>query len=254
MFRQYLILILLVAASCTKNTDEVETAIEGKTAASIKGQIIAFADSIDTFSKGSVKQESLVYTINDYSFHISRYIRDSRVSLYIEHGYSARSGSVESRYYLKNGKVVLYSHRLQNPGNPFPYKEVREFYPHGGLTLADYRTAKTTEQFAIAGFKPGILASRNIKADIKKLNDAIYQRGAFDLTLEGITQYPGAKYLILSSKKFNSYRAALLIQKEDALIKAVIADPERYKGRKVDLEWDLKDRNQALYVSGRLSD
>lgn len=252
MFSKYLIVLLLVAASCSKSKSKGESGIEGNSVASIKQQTLAFTDSIDLFSRNGVKQESLIYTINDYSFYVSRYIRNSIVALYIEHGYSAGSGTVENRYYLKNGKVVFYSQTTLDPDNPFPYKQIREFYPHSGLRLSDYKIGASPERFDTAEFKPRKPGNRSIKDEIKKLTDAIYQRGAFSLTLEGITQYPGAKYLILSSNKFNSYRAALLIEKEDALIKSVSADPERYKGRKVELEWELKGRNRALYVSGRL--
>ncbi|HEY1010011.1 MAG TPA: hypothetical protein VGE58_07870, partial [Daejeonella sp.] len=252
MIRHGLILILLIAASCTKNTDEAQTYHGREKIALIKEQIIAFSDSINTLVKGSIEQESLIYTINDYSFHVTRYVRGSDVSLYIEHGYSASSGRVENRYYLKNGKVVLYSHYLNNPQSLVPYKLVREFYDAGELLLSDHKTAKTADELDSTAFVRRIARRTDRNTDIRTLNEAVYQRGAFNLSLEGITQYPGAKYLILSSNKVNSYRAALLIKKEDALIKSVIADPEKYRGRKVDLDWKLEEQNQALYVSGRL--
>ncbi len=254
MIRHYLILILVTIASCTKNTDEVKTYVKPQTTTSIKNGIIAFADSVNTSSKGSIKQESLIYTINDYSFHVSRYVRNSEVSLYIEHGYSTSSGTVENRYYLKNGKVILSSHNTHNPGSLLPYKTTRVFYNNGGLIGSDQKAAKTTDDLAVADYTANKIGYSDIKADIKKLNDAIYQRGSFDLTLQGIAEYPKAKYLILSSNRFNSYRAALLIKKEDILIKSIIADPEKYRGRKLNLKWNLKDPKQALYVSGRLSD
>lgn len=254
MIRHFLILILFTIASCTKNTDELKTYVTPGTIAAIKNGIIAFADSVTASSKRSTKQESLIYTINDYSFHVSRYVRNSEVSLYIEHGYSASYGTVENRYYLKNGKVVLFARNAHNPDSLLPYKAMREFYNNGDLVGSDQKVAKTVDELAVEEYKVNRPGYRDIQADIKKLNDAIYQRGSFDLTLEGITEYPKARYLILSRNRFNSYRAALLIEKEDDLIKSIISNPEKYKNRKLDLKWKLKDPQQALYVSGRLGD
>ena len=88
--------------------------------------------------------------------------------------------------------------------------------------------------------------------DMKKLNDAIYQRGQFDLVFDGITEYPKAKYLIFSRNNINAYRAPILVEKEDDFIKAISLNPEKYRGRKLKITWTLRNPNEAVYVSGGL--
>ena len=89
-------------------------------------------------------------------------------------------------------------------------------------------------------------------ADLQLLDQALSQTGRFNLVFEGIADYPQARYLILSRDELNAYRAAILLENEDELAKELVSNPEKYKGRKLDLEWMIRNEEEAVYISGRL--
>lgn len=218
----------------------------------LREDILAFADTVNNLSKEAIKQESLIYTLGDYSFHISRYIRNSEVSLYIEHGNSGDYGNTEKWYYLKDGKVVLSIHTSKNTMVYLPFKTERTFYKNGELLYSERKEANTRQELTSLNFRQNEIPSEDIAEDMKKLNDAIYQRGKFDLVFDGITEYPKAKYLILSRNNFNAYRAPILVEKKDDFIEALFSNPEKYRGRKLKIIWALREPNEAVYVSGGL--
>ena len=248
----FLILVTLLFAACNKNSDQVKGSINAASGQLLKEEILAFADTVDNLSHWINKQESLVYTLGDYSFHVSRYLNNSQVSLYIEHGSSGDYGYTEKRYYLKDGKVVLYIKVQKNSMTELSFKTVRTFYTNGDLFYSDQKSAKTENELDSLSYQVNDTPEVHIDDDMKKLNDAIYQRGQFDLVFDGITEYPKAKYLIFSRNNINAYRAPILVEKEDDFIKAISLNPEKYRGRKLKITWTLRNTNQAIYVSGGL--
>lgn len=247
------IIILIVLAGCNKNTDSVKTFIDSPAGQLIKNKILALADTVDILSIGSVKQESLAYTQNDYSFYVSRFIRSPRVSLYIENGSSHNLGKIENRYYLQDGQVVLLVNNMYNSNSAVPYKTTRTFYQNGDPLFSDRMESASADSMQNNSFKENDTPYPNASIDLKKLNDAIYQRGPFDLVFQGITEYPKAKYLVLSKNNFNAYQAAILISKEDEFIKAVQINPEKFRGRKMEIRWrPNKPGGEVVYLSGNL--
>lgn len=250
--KYFLILITLSFAACNKNSDHIKSSINTAAGSLIKEDILAFADTIDNLSRWIDKQESLVYTLGNYSFHVSRYLNNSQVSLYIEHGSSNDYGYTEKRYYLKDGKVVLYIKTRKNTMSELPFKTTRSFYADGDLLYSDQKSAKTENELISVNYLVNNTPEVHINDDMKKLSDAIYQRGQFDLVFFGITEYPKAKYLIFSRNNINAYRAPILVEKEDDFIKAISLNPEKYRGRKLKITWTLRNPNEAVYVSGGL--
>lgn len=248
----YLFSILLFSlAACNKNTDQLKTSINSVSSNSIKENILAIADSINKISVRAQKQESLIYNLGDYSFFISRFIQNSEAVLYIEHGKSGEYGHTEKRYYLKNGMVILLEQSSKDNKVYLPFKTERTYYNKGQPIYSERREARTAGELSGMNFKQQP-ASGNILKDMKKLNDAMYQKGDFDLVFEGITEFPKAKYLILSKRNLNAYRAPILVEKKDNFIEAIATNPEKYLGRKLRITWDLRKPNEAVYVSGSL--
>ena len=248
----FILLITLSLAACNKNKDQIKSSLNSAAGQLLKENILSFADTVNNLSKGAIKQESLIYTLGDYSFYVSRYVRNSEVSLYIELGNSGDYGNTEKRYYLKDGQVVLLVHYSKNMMVYLPFITERVFYKNGQILYSDCRESKTWRELRSLNFMQNEIASQDIVEDMKKLNDAIYQRGKFDLVFEGITEYPKAKYLIFSRDNFNTYRAPVLVEKKDNFIEALFSNPEKYKGRKLKITWALREPNEAVYVSGGL--
>lgn len=253
MAKYCLLAIMICIACCSKNSERMSTSVHSVPGQLSKTSILNYADSIDHQVKNAIKQESLVYTLGDYSFYVTRFIRNSKVLQYTETGRSATLGNTEKTYYLKEGKVVLLVHQLKSPGKSEPLLNTRTFYAGDEQLFSEQKTAKTDSALKESAYLQTGVNNTDIDRELRKLNDAIYQRGSFDLLLEGITEYPRAKFLVLSRNSFNSYRAALLLEKEDDLVRSIISSPEKYRGRKLDLSWDLRDRARAVYVSGRLA-
>lgn len=250
--KYFILLITLSLAACNKNTDQVKSSLNSAAAQVLKENILAYADSINNLPESAIKQESLIYSLGDYSFHVSRYIRKSEICLYIEHGKSGDYGYTEKRYYMKDGQVALLLHNSKNTQVYLPFKTERRFYKNGQIVYSDRREARTRKELSLLQFQQNEVPSEDIVYDMNKLNDAIYQRGSFDLVFDGIAQFPKAKYLILSKKNFNAYRAPILVEKKDEFIEALFSDPEKYKGRKLKITWALREPNEAIYVSGGL--
>jgi len=248
----FFISILVFVISCNKNPDQTISLEVPGSANFIIQRILTYSDTVDHLSNAASKQESLIYSLRDYSFHVSRYVRNSEVSLYIEHGNMGEQGHSEKRYYLKDGEVVLLTEHLVLARNEQPFRINRSFYQNGDLLYSDQKIGKTENELKTKEFRMSILPEGNIRADLKKLNDAIYQYVEFDLVFDGITEYPKAKYLIFSKNKFNAYRASVKVEKEDDFIRAIFSNPEKYRGRKFKINWDLRRPAQAIYVSGRL--
>lgn len=250
LLKFFLILLAIFITSCNKNTDRIGRSEDAVSDKYLIENILAFSASVDHLSKGAVKQESLVYNLGDYSFYVSRYLRNSVISLYIEHSRSGEYGQTERRYYLKDGKVVLLIQKVKFILDDIPFRTIRSFYQNGNLIYSDKKTALTELDLQTAKYKMTEVPNHNVTEDIKKLKNAIYQREEFDLVFYGIAEYPKAKYLILSRNKFNAYRAPILVEKEDDFIKAIFSNPEKYRGRKLKISWTLRKPNEVIYVSG----
>lgn len=253
-FRYFVFVVFTFLIACTKNKEQVKISIDSAPGQVIKQSILSFADTVNVQSRQSTKQQSLIYSLGDYSFHVCRYLKDSKVSLYVEHGHSSDGSESENRYYLEEGEVALRLENLFNPKGQLPFQTVRTFYRDGKLLFSEQKSANTRHELAAIPYRVNDGSEANVNEEMKKLNDAIYQRGRFDLKLEGIAEYPKAQYIILSQNGLNAYRAAVLIERKDDFIKAIIANPEKYSGRKLQLTWNLKDQNKAVYVKGRLAD
>src|SRR5688500_18634343 len=126
MLRPYVILLLLVIASCTKNAEEV-IKVDPDSRQSFLKELIAFTDTANHLPHRSIEHNSLVYTQNDYSFYVTRYVRNSEPFLYLERGYSTIRGDIENKYYLKAKQIVLSIQDTYNSRNALPFKTVRTF-------------------------------------------------------------------------------------------------------------------------------
>lgn len=242
----------ILAASCNKTqTDHPQSGI--RSSAEIDEMAIKkYADSVNNLLPELQKQESLVYTLGDYSFYAEKYTMNAKPVLYIEHGNSGEYGNTEQRYYLKNGEPVLYISSTESEQTGSGFIAERAFFRNEILFYAENKSAATSGEFANASYTQSESVSVDFKKDLSKLENAIKQRAEFDLVFEGITEYPKAKYLIFSKNSINAYRAPVLIEKEDDFIREILANPYEFRGRKMLINWKLVNVNEVEYISGSL--
>lgn len=242
----------ILAASCNKTqTDHPQSGI--RSSAEIDEMAIKeYADSVNNLLPELQKQESLVYTLGDYSFYVEKYMMNAKPVLYIEHGDSGEFGNTEQRYYLKNGEPVLYASSTESEQTGSGFIAERAFFRNEILFNAENKSAATTDEFENASYTQSENVAVNFKEDLNKLENAIDQCGEFDLVFKGITEYPKARYLIFSGNGVNAYRAPVLIENEDDFMREILANPDEFRGRKMLINWKQVNVNEVEYISGSL--
>lgn len=215
--------------------------------------ILAYANSIDRQTGIMQKQQSYLYSSGSYSFSVSSYTLNKEPSLLIEQGRnSEEQRSTEIRIYLREGRPVLL---LEKVLQEKPYRHIvlkRSFFQKDTLLIAESKQANGEAELNAMRFMPAPPGSLNLKAELNKLNSALAGKGRFDLNFEEVIDYPLAKYIVLSREGLNAYRAILRIMKEDELTRSLSSDPQRYRGRKLNLNWKFGTDKQMLYISGNL--
>ncbi|WP_374166405.1 hypothetical protein [Arcticibacter sp. MXS-1] len=215
--------------------------------------ITAYGDSIDANLAQFTKQQSLVYERGDYSFSVARYSKDNAPVLYVERGSAGESGDSEKRYYLKDGKVVLYSERTSGPAAAPAASLVKLYYRNSVLFNGFIKKGSSETELEQARFQPYRGGGRKAAdQDLPRLEDAVSQKGEFDLVFESVTEYPRARYIVLTRERFNAYRAVIRADKEDEFIRELASNPMKYQGASLHIKWNVTADNEAVYKEGTL--
>lgn len=248
-FTRLIIILIILAGSCSRqNPDHPQAEKESAGVLLNKQQILNYKDSVNGLIGQLNKQQTLIYTLGDNSFYITRYSSNGEPLLYIKKSKNNEYDSMEERYYVHNNHLVLYSKNSREItsgeilSEQYFFRNNILFYSKSGQSDNDHTVPDTV-----------IKEEREEKtADLKQLEQALNQTGKFNLVFDGIADYPQARYLILSRNELHAYRAALLMENEDELAEELISNPEKYKGRKLDLKWKIRNGEEAVYISGRL--
>lgn len=246
----YITLSLTILTACNESTDDDSARDRSTMLKDFRHNTIIFKDSIDQLLPGSTVQKSLIFSKDNYSFYASRHLDNRNIFLYKEIGILGNSNFIEKRFYLKGGDLILFELYEKNDPDSALASTLRSYFRKGKLVISESDQSveyQTEELFSSTGHE-----SRKILEDLQKLRDAINQKGEFDLVYDNFAYYPKARYLILSNDQINPYRAAIRIEEADDFIKMILSNPEKYKGRKLNLKWHLREPFEALYLRGRL--
>ncbi len=240
--------MLVWIASCVKTVEErYGSEISDNQSIISPEDIISYADSIDLHQEGINRQVSLIYSRGNQSFYVERYLKQNRSVLYVEHSNGTENGSSTSNLYLIGEKPVMLVKSFINRRTNKARTERYIFTP--GKTIADYKEAPY--QDGLTPFSPLSAGSIDTEALLRKYEDAVDQKGDFDLNFEGIAEYPKARYLILSKPGYNTYRSAILLETRDEFINALAMSPEEYRGKKLLLDWRIRNDHEMIYISGK---
>ncbi|TZF83045.1 hypothetical protein FW774_12130 [Pedobacter sp. BS3] len=212
--------------------------------------INTYVDSVNATLNQAEKTSSLVYTLGDSSFYVTRYTYNNAPVLYEETCDKAELGYSKRRYYLKDNRVIFYSENSKATPSDKPYRIIKEYYRNDVMFYAEEKQG-TEQDIASLPFTETNVATAQSQTRLARYEDALNQRGKFDLFFEGITEYPKARYLILSRKEINAYRAPVLIPDDDDLIREIAGNPNKYRGEKLYLTWKIVN-GEAVYQSGKL--
>ncbi|PWG81008.1 hypothetical protein [Pararcticibacter amylolyticus] len=245
--------IIVCIISCNKlQSDHPQAKLAPEANTLSEEDIKMYEDSVNLILPELQKQESLVYEQGDNSFYVIKYSHNGEPVLYVENEDNGEYGKSEKRYYLKERRLLLYTENTQSYNTSERLMQNRLYFRGNTLFSSLQKTgpdAKSLHSETLKAFTP---KEREQYLEIPEMEDALNQRGKFNLVFDGITQYPKARFLILSRGEFNSYRAVLRIEKEDELINELSSDPSRYTGTKFDLNWQINSEGEAVYTSGRI--
>lgn len=215
-------------------------------------EISLYADSINALLPNCEVKNSMGYTKGDYTFQVIKYIYKGQPVLYVESGDSGEYATTEKNYYVKDNKPVLLKEKLviANMPEPFQYKQI--YFKQGQAFHSERKSGLTTFEIQNKKFEKSETDSFDHDLALKTFEDALNQRKEFDLVFEGVAECPKAKYIILSRKEANSYRAPVKVEVEDEFIQELCANPLRYRGEKLEINWSTNESNEAVYSNGRI--
>ena len=216
-------------------------------------QIDFYVDSLKTLIPGCNVQKSMVYSFGDHSFHVTRYSHQGKPVMYVERGSSGDSVNFEKHYYLKDKNVALLTESSFTESSEYPFSYSEVFFKEGevfflaqrkGMTPGDHQAQPCRK----TNMKPKI----NSASILAMFEDALGQRGKFDLVFEGITKCSTSKYLVFAAKDVDGFRAPVKVDRDDEFIRELSNNPMRYKGERLKISWAMSDKNQATYKTGEL--
>jgi len=243
------IILTVLILSCSRTRSDHPQAGKGDPQALLtKQQLLNYKDSINGILGQLDKQQSLIYTLEDNSFFVTKYSSYGDPMLYIRKAKNNEYSNIEERYYMHDGQLVLYLKKSRG----LTTEEIKtewDFFRNNILFYSEVQRSGGENSVIDTVVQE---QKKEKTADMKLLEQALNQTGKFNLVFDGTADYPQAKYIILSRDELHPYRAALLLEKEDELAEELISNPEKYKGRKLDLQWKIRNGEEAVYVSGRL--
>ncbi|KAA8484683.1 hypothetical protein BDE36_4782 [Arcticibacter tournemirensis] len=250
-----IIAIILFIISCDKlKSDHPQASIEMPGEKTLSAtDIQAYADSVNLLLPQLEKQESLVYSLRDYSFQVAKYTENGKPLLFVEKGRNGESGIIEKMFYIKDGKLLLYSEMNKTThSNSEPITLTNIYFRNNIAFYAEQKKASSEATLKTAAFKKAEPQHKELYSDLKHMEDALKQKGKFDLVFDGITEYPKARYLIMSKNEYNAYRAVIRVIKTDDFIRELSSNPSRYTGSKLDIDWTTNNDDEMVYVNGRI--
>lgn len=214
-------------------------------------EILNFADSLDATLNTLEKQSSLVFNKNQESLYIEKFSMNGVPIVYKSYIENNGVHSSASVYYFSNDSLILVKksdRSIKQNGdllvdkrtylrNNIAFKqEVRSASSQSSLETKPYQTLKQTS-----------IHEDDFPAIISMLSDAINGNDKFELVFDQLIASGDEKYIMLKSKIPNGYTAGIVVIQEDAFIDSLATDPLVFKSRKLDLTWEIKDK-EAFYV------
>ena len=252
----FLLSFLCVVASCDRFKSKHPQATGANDSLSLDEKSIqAYADSIKSTLANFDKDTSLIYAAGDYWFYVTKYFYNNEPVLYIENGSSGDYGFAKRYYYLRNNGIVLFEERLKNSvQDSTAFATNKNFYRNNTHFLSMTKNGKTEAELNKAGFRPYRSEKINPAKKLERLENALQQKGEFELLFSSITGSPEERYLLLNNSKAGPQEVAVKVENEDDFIKELVANPDKYKGQKLDFNWSLKDSTEVIYIGRKPQD
>ncbi|MGF1922796.1 MAG: hypothetical protein ACQUHE_01355 [Bacteroidia bacterium] len=225
---------------------------ENKTTDLTAQSVLTYKDSIDKNVSQLSKTQSLVYMLGDLSFFVEQYGN----VLFVEHAYNGAESNSIKKYYFRNDSLVLYQSRTELVNEEsIAFKDERTYMRNHTVFKKDGRTAVSADALKSLAFIDIPLSENNIPDKsyldhVTALKNILSGTSKFAMVFESIRTYPDTQYITLRNNEPNSYTASILVKERDNFIDSLINFPILFKDRKLDIIWEVVDR-EAVYVPNK---
>ncbi len=214
-------------------------------------RILHLADSIENMLPFINKASSLVFQQHERSFYVNRYTYKGKPLLYVEHITDRNKSFSEKKYFLEKGKLILYSEVTRMQGSEQMLTQKRLFFKNNKMICAE-SLPMNSNGYSLHNLLKRIRPQRLDQfKDLQALEDAIRQRGKFNLGFERIAAAANVSFLILGRNEIDAFRAVLKINKKDDLIQELRENPIQYAGTRLELNYLITDNQEMIYLSGK---
>lgn len=256
-----LVVVALTFVACTGEQKKKESTTHADSVAVKTTDNTALTASIDNYVssiKSSIPKlnykRSLQYSLGDYSFDVSVYYKDNKQVALFEEGHSGEVGYRRLNVFLENDKPVFAElAEKTSMGSNNQFTEAKIYMNGLKVIKAVERKSDMESKLLELPFSPFTADTLGFASKADFLKSALDCSGIFDLPFLEIKKSGDKEYLVLGKKEANSYRVNLQILKDDDLIKKLRANPEAYRGKKIDIHWsyeNIKGYERLVYKSG----
>lgn len=194
---------------------------------------------------------SMKYQKSDGSFvQVIGYMNRDNQILKIEELFSDGSGKSQGQriYYLNGGKPFVTQELIDEilPDNNGSFIDRVTYYNAKGKVLkTKERRSAYQEDTEVMAYKPVSLHGITIDRAMRALNS----EKEFASTFQGLVFDGGATYLVVGENSKNDpYTAALRCDYKDPLILELSSDPDSFLGRKLKVNFEIKNDNNFEYM------
>ncbi|ATP57899.1 hypothetical protein CPT03_16255 [Pedobacter ginsengisoli] len=214
--------------------------------------ILFYADSIDATLNTYEKNVSLVYQLGEATMRVEKYSLNGKPVLFSEFKNDEGISNRIKKYYFKNDSLILLNEGAKVTKEGTDIFEDRRIYLRNNIPFTEeYRSSASLSALKSEHFqhKKKTISSqtKEYSNDIKSLNDAVNGADKFDLVFDNIISTPEESHILLKSKVPNGYTASISVQTPDAYVDSLLKDPLAFKGEKLNIKWEVKDK-EAVYV------
>lgn len=255
MKHAYLLLIVpltLALSSCNQQPKHPQADLinQSSPAAMTDESILRYADSIQSNLSSLEKQSSLIFQQGEQSMYVEKYSANGKPVLYEENIDNKLISNRSKRYFLINDTLILVQESIKaNNG----LTETRNYFRNNISFKKEQRTAANAAALKKQPFLSVKSAMRTVQTaedevqQLKKMEDAIGQKGDFAMYFEQFIDIPEESIIQLKGSGQNSYTANVMVRTPDALIDSLQRQPTIFKNEKLNFKWEIADK-EAVYV------
>ncbi|WP_316746842.1 hypothetical protein [Pedobacter gandavensis] len=244
--------LLLSLFACTQQPKHPQAdLINQRTATAMTDdEILKYADSINANLATLDKQSSLIFLEGEQSMYVEKYSSNAKPLLYQQNLDNKLISNQSKKYYLKNDSLLLLQENIKtNTG----LTESRTFFRNNIVFKKEQRTAaneaalKKQPFLSVRSATTASQTTDNEEKQLKTLEDALAQSGAFVMHFEQFIDIPEESIIQLKGGSRNGYTANVIVRTPDALIDSLQKNPALFKHEKLNFKWEIDDK-EAVYV------